>query len=86
MLRTKSTIWSSDSCDGLMITSMPSPRTLSSKSVTSAATSISASAPRSRPVISQSIHTSLSLTSGHPTHRFGGLSGSTQAHLLTFGV
>ena len=51
-----------------MMTSMPSPRTLRSKSVTRAATSISASAPMSRPVISQSIHTSLSLTSGHPTH------------------
>ena len=50
-----------------MITSMPSPSTLRSKSVTSAATSISASAPRSSPVISQSIHTSLSFTTGHPT-------------------
>ena len=85
MLRTKSIIWSSASCDGLMITSMPSPSTLSSKSVTRAATSISASAPRSRPVISQSIHTSLSLTSGHPTQS-ARLSGSIQAHLLTFGV
>ena len=62
---------------------MPSPRTLSSKSVTSAATSISASAPRSRPVISQSIHTSLSLTTGHPTdHRRRRSQASTQAHLL----
>ena len=47
-----------------MITSMPSPRTLRSKSVTRAATSISASASRSSPVISQSIHTSRSFTVG----------------------
>ena len=71
MLRTKSSIWSRDSCGGFTTTSTPSPRTLSSKSVTSAATSISASARRSRPVISQSIHTSRSFT----TRRLlGGLS------------
>ncbi|GAA5123693.1 hypothetical protein GCM10023339_44000 [Alloalcanivorax gelatiniphagus] len=40
--------------------------------MTSAATSISASAPRSSPVISQSIHTSLSLTTGNPTARLSG--------------
>src|SRR5690349_17866974 len=54
---------------GLMTMSTPSPSTLRSKSVTSAATSISASAVRSRPVISQSIHTSRSLTRCHPTDR-----------------
>ena len=46
-----------------MTMSIPSPSTLRSKSVTRAATSINASAMRSRPVISQSIHTSRSLTS-----------------------
>ena len=50
-----------------MTRSTPSPSTLRSKSVTRAATSIRASAVRSRPVISQSIHTSRSLTRGHPT-------------------
>ena len=45
-----------------MTTSTPSPITFSSKSVTRAATSISASAPRSSPVISQSIHTRRSFT------------------------
>ena len=56
---------------GLMTMSMPSPSTLRSKSVTSAATSIRASATMSRPVISQSIQTSRSLTRGHPTHAGG---------------
>ena len=46
-----------------MTTSTPSPSTLSSESVTRAATSTSASCPRSRPVISQSIQTILSLRS-----------------------
>ena len=44
MLRTNSTIWSRASGGGLMTTSTPSPSTLRSKSVTSAATSIRASA------------------------------------------
>ena len=39
--------------------------------MTRAATSIRASAPRSRPVISQSIHTSRSFTGSHPTHALG---------------
>ena len=63
MPRTTSTIWSSAAAGGLMTTSTPSPRTLSSESVTSAATSTSASCSRDRPVISQSIHTSRSLRS-----------------------
>src|SRR6476661_2367835 len=45
-----------------MTTSMPSPRMLRSASVTSTAISMSLSALRSRPVISQSIHTSSSRT------------------------
>ena len=64
MLRTNSTIWSSASGGGLMTMSTPSPSTLRSKSVTSAATSIRASASRSSPVISQSIQTSRSVTRG----------------------
>ena len=64
MSRTTSGMWSSASCGGLMTTSTPSPSTLSSESVTSAATSTSASWPRSRPVISQSIQTILSWRSG----------------------
>ena len=69
MVRTKSSICSSASAGGLTITSTPSPSTLRSKSVTRAATSISASAPRSRPVISQSIHTSRSFTPApYPCH------------------
>src|SRR5450759_1531331 len=55
--RTNSTIWSSAACGGVITTSTPSPRTLSSESVTTAATSIRASAVRSRPFISQSIQT-----------------------------
>ncbi len=62
MVRTKSVICSSASAGGFTIRSMPAPRTLRSKSVTRAATSISASARRSSPVISQSIQTSLSFT------------------------
>jgi hypothetical protein len=68
MSRTNSTIWSIASAGGLITMSMPSPSTLRSKSVTSAATSIRASAPRSSPVISQSIHTSRSFTVREPTH------------------
>src|SRR5699024_12883890 len=45
-----------------MTTFTPSPRTLRSPSVPRAAISISLSLSRSRPVISQSIHTSLSCT------------------------
>src|SRR6478609_42445 len=60
ILRTTSTIWSIDSCGGLMSTSTPSPSTFSSKSVTRAATSTSASSVMLSPVISQSIHTSRS--------------------------
>ena len=48
------------------------PDTLRSKSVTRAATSMRASASRSRPVISQSIHTSRSFTASHPTHASAG--------------
>ena len=55
MSRTNSSIWSSAAAGGLMTTSTPSPRTVSSKSVTRAATSTSASVRRDRPVISQSI-------------------------------
>ncbi len=62
MLRTKSIICSSAAAGGLMTMSTPSPSTLSSESVTSAATSTRASASRSRPVISQSIHTRRSFT------------------------
>ena len=57
MSRTKSSICSSASAGGLMTRSTPSPSWLSSKSVTSAATSMRASCARERPVISQSIQT-----------------------------
>src|SRR4051794_4423467 len=63
MVRTNSSIWSRASGGGFTITSMPSPSTLRSKSVTRAATSMSASALRSSPVISQSIHTKRSFIS-----------------------
>ena len=59
--RTTSGIRSSCSAVAPTTTSTPSPRTFSSLSVTSAATSMSRSLPRSSPVISQSIHTSRSL-------------------------
>ena len=62
MVRTTSPICSRRRAGGLITTSTPSPSTLSSKSVTKAATSISASFSVSSPVISQSIHTSLSFT------------------------
>src|SRR5699024_9132371 len=55
--RTKSPMVSRASCGGLITTSTPSSRMLSSLSVTRQATSMSASRSRSRPVISQSIHT-----------------------------
>src|SRR5665811_133046 len=57
---TKSLICARASAGGLMTMSTPSPKTLSSGSVTSTASSMRASVPRSRPVISQSIHTRLS--------------------------
>ena len=57
MSRTKSPICSSASSGGRMTTSTPSPRTVSSKSVTRAATSTRASDSSERPVISQSIQT-----------------------------
>ncbi len=59
---TTSTIPSSASSSAWITTSMPSPRTLSSASVTRAAISMSRSDRRSRPVISQSIHTNSSRT------------------------
>ena len=59
---TTSIIDDSASSSAWMTTSMPSPRMLSSASVTSTAISISRSDLRSRPVISQSIHTSSSRT------------------------
>src|SRR3954454_11523674 len=62
MSRTRSSICSTASGGGLMTTSTPSPRTVSSKSVTSAETSMRASRARLNPVISQSIHTSRSFT------------------------
>src|SRR5215510_6823033 len=52
-----------------MTTSMPSPRMFSSASVTSTAISISRSVLRSRPVISQSIHTSSSRTGATVSRR-----------------
>src|SRR5579859_664967 len=60
--RTTSNIPSSSSSLAWITTSTPSPRMLRLGSVTSAATSIRASCPRSSPVISQSIHTRRSLT------------------------
>src|SRR5690349_1479149 len=62
MSRTKSSICSSASAGGAITTSTPSPSWLSSKSVTSAATSMRASFSRDSPVISQSIQTMRSLT------------------------
>src|ERR1700716_61570 len=59
-----------------MITSSPSSSSLSSASVTTTATSISASRRRSRPVISQSIHTRRSATTAEAIRRgYGGLEG-----------
>ena len=57
MSRTKSPICASADSGGRMTTSTPSPSWFSSKSVTRAATSISASSTRDSPVISQSTHT-----------------------------
>ncbi len=57
MFRTMSSMCSSTPSGGRITTSTPSPSTVSCESVTRAATSISASAVRSSPVISQSIHT-----------------------------
>lgn len=61
--RTTSGIVSSASSGGRMTMSTPSPSTFSSESVTSAATSMSASEDSERPVISQSIHTMRSFMS-----------------------
>ena len=61
MSRTTSGIRVSCSAVAPMTMSTPSPMTFSSESVTSAATSMSRSEPRSSPVISQSIHTSRSV-------------------------
>ena len=70
MSRTKSFIWASAASSGLITTSTPSPRMLSSESVTRAATSIRASFSVSRPVISQSIQTMRSLVIGtRPAYR-----------------
>ena len=55
--RTTSGIVSSAASGGRITMSTPSPSTFSSESVTSAATSMSASSDSERPVISQSIHT-----------------------------
>ncbi len=55
--RTISGMDSSASAGGRITMSTPSPRMFSSESVTSAATSISASCASDSPVISQSIHT-----------------------------
>src|SRR5215218_9190161 len=60
-----------------MTTSTPSPRTLRSGSVTSAATSISASEPRLSPVISQSTQTRRSAAIG--TEYDGRLPGNARA-------
>ena len=62
MFRTKSLICSNAASGGLMTTVNPASTSLSSESVTTQAISMSASAPKSRPVISQSIHTSGSAT------------------------
>src|SRR5262245_9155424 len=60
--RTTSGMVSSTASSAWMTMSTPSSRMLSSESVTSTAISTSASLLRSRPVISQSIHTKLSVT------------------------
>src|SRR3954470_7795663 len=60
--RTTSNMPASASSSAWITTSTPSPSTLRSGSVTSAATSINLSLSRSRPVISQSIHTRRSPT------------------------
>ncbi|MDH6191271.1 hypothetical protein M2168_004303 [Streptomyces sp. CZ24] len=57
ILRTTSGMVSSASSGGRITMSTPSPSTFSSESVTSAATSMSASSASESPVISQSIHT-----------------------------
>src|SRR4051812_23825418 len=62
MSRTMSGIPASDSSSVWITRSTPSPRTRRSPSVTRAAISMRASRPRSRPVISQSIHTRRSFT------------------------
>ncbi len=59
---TTSIIDDNASSSAWMTTSRPSPRMFSSESVTSTAISMSRSDLRSRPVISQSIHTSSSRT------------------------
>ena len=61
MVRTTSGMVSSAAAGGRITMSTPSPSTFSSESVTSAATSMSASSASESPVISQSIHTSRSL-------------------------
>ena len=63
---TTSIMPSSAASSAWITTSMPSPSTLSSASVTRAAISINRSERRSRPVISQSIHTNSSRTAIHP--------------------
>src|SRR5690349_5492162 len=62
MSRTTSGMPSSSGSSAWMTRSTPAPSTRRSPSVTSAAISMSASRPRSRPVISQSIHTRRSFT------------------------
>ncbi|OLT09760.1 hypothetical protein BJF78_05935 [Pseudonocardia sp. CNS-139] len=63
--RTTSGIPASAASSAWITTSTPSPRTLRSPSVTSTAISMSASRPRSSPVISQSIQTRRSVTRSH---------------------
>src|SRR6187551_1983614 len=79
MSRTMSGIPASTESSAWMTRSTPSPSTRRSPSVTSAAISMSASRRRSRPVISQSIHTRRSFT--HPAYslRSGVVADDTSA-------
>ncbi len=70
MSRTNGIIVSSTSSATWMTRSSPSSSTRSSASVTSTATSISASRARSRPVISQSIHTKASVMEAEAIRRW----------------
>src|SRR5688500_9445915 len=79
MSRTTSGIPASRGSSAWMTRSTPSPRTRRSPSVTSAAISMSASRPRSRPVISQSIHTRRSFTRLAYSLRSGVVADDTSA-------
>ena len=79
MSRTTSGIPASSGSSAWMTRSTPSPRTRRSPSVTSAAISMSASRPRSRPVISQSIHTRRSFTRPAYSLRSGVVADDTSA-------